>query len=138
MTKKANRLNFRPNKSMASGEILAALKREKELELTVKGRVSGKVSSRPVWFVLSEDDGSIMLVPARGRRTQWYLNVAKDPAIRIEVGGHSFAGTIREIGRERLAEVLGRFTAKYGRDDMERYYERKDVALEVPLPSRDG
>ena len=122
---------------MASGEILAALKRETELELTVKGRVSGKVSSRPVWFVLSEDDRSIMLVPARGRRTQWYLNIAKDPAVRIEVGGHSFAGTIREIGRERLAEVLNKFTTKYGREDMERYYERKDVALEVPLSSRD-
>lgn len=121
---------------MAPEEILAALKKETELELTVKGRVSGKVSSRPVWFVLSGDNRSIMLVPVRGSKTQWYLNVVKDPAIRIKVGGHSFAGTIREVSGERLTEVLGMFTAKYGREDMERYYERKDVALEVPLSSR--
>jgi deazaflavin-dependent oxidoreductase (nitroreductase family) len=116
-------------------EILVALKKEREIELSVKGRVSGKVSSRPVWFVLPKDNKSILLVPVNGRKTQWYLNVMKDPNVRVKVGGHSFAGTMEEVDAERLTQVLDLFTTKYGEKDMENYYPRKDVAMELPLPS---
>ncbi len=115
-------------------EILAALRRETEIELSVKGRLSGNVSSRPVWFVLPKDNKSILLVPVNGRKTQWYLNVMKNPNVRVRIGGQSFAGTIREVGAERLTEVLDLFTTKYGKEDMVRYYQRKDVAMELPLP----
>jgi deazaflavin-dependent oxidoreductase (nitroreductase family) len=120
---------------LASDEILAALKRATEIELSVKGRVSGKDIPRPVWFVLQKDRKSIALVPVNGKKTQWYLNVMKNPNVTVRIGGHSFTGRVKEVGEERLPEVLDMFTAKYGKGDMERYYAQKDTAMEVPLPS---
>jgi hypothetical protein len=116
-------------------EILDTLQKETEMELAVKGRVSGKVTTRPVWFVLSKDKNSILLVPVNGKSTQWYLNVIKDPNVRVKVGHHSLTGRIRELGAERLKEVLDLFVAKYGKEDIDQYYPRKEVALEIPIES---
>ena len=116
-------------------EVLAALKGATEIELSVKGRVSGKVSARPVWFVLGKDNRSIALIPVNGRNTQWYLNALKDPNVSVRVAGYSFPGRIREVNEERLTGVLEMFTAKYGKRNMEMYYPSKEVAVELPLTS---
>jgi hypothetical protein len=119
---------------MTSKDIVAALNKGSEIELTVKGRSSGRAIPRPVWFVLSKDKRSIMLVPVHGKKTQWYLNVLRDPNVSVSIGDQSFNGRIREVGGEGLREVLSMFDAKYGKGDMERYYSMKDVAMEITLP----
>src|SRR5256885_1315018 len=116
-------------------KILDALKRETEIELSVTGRVSGKIIPRPVWFVLSKGDKSILLIPVQGRKTQWYLNVKKNPNVTVKVGGQSFNGRITELDSERLKEVLASFTVKYGKMEMDSYYPKKEVALEISLPA---
>ena len=116
-------------------KILGALKKETEMELSVTGRVSGKIIPRPVWFVLSKDNKSIMLIPVNGKETQWYLNVKKNPNVTVKVGGQSFNGRIAEVGQGQFDEVLATFMAKYGKEDMDSYYPRKEVALEIPLPA---
>jgi hypothetical protein len=116
-------------------KILGALKKETEIELSVTGRVSGKIIPRPVWFVLSKGDKSILLIPVQGRKTQWYLNVKKNPNVTVNVGDQSFKGSIAELGSGRLKEVLAAFTVKYGKEDIDSYYPKKEVALEIPLPS---
>src|SRR5437870_10580318 len=116
-------------------KILRALKKETEMELSVTGRVSGKIIPRPVWFVLSRGDKSILLIPVQGRKTQWYLNVKKNPNVTVRVGGHSFNGKIEELSSGRLNEVLSAFTVKYGKEDMNSYYPKKEAALEIPLPA---
>lgn len=115
---------------------LSALKRESEIELAVKGRVSGRIIPRPVWFVLSKDEKALCLIPVDGRETQWYLNVKKEPIVKVRAGRASFTGKAAELPAERFREVLDAFRAKYGKEDIRRYYPRvgvDDVALEVSL-----
>src|SRR5690349_14969081 len=121
--------------SSKAKETLDVLQKETEMELSVRGRVTGKVTTRPVWFVLSRDNKALYLVPLNGKRTQWYLNVIRDPNVGIKVGRNSFTGRIRELGAERLKDVLDLFTARYGKEDMEGYYPRKEVALEIQIES---
>jgi len=115
-------------------DLLRELRRNTEIELSVKGRKSGKVSSRPVWFVISKDEKWMFLVPVDGRRTQWYLNVKKEPRITANVGGETFTGTASEVPAGQFSQVLDAFTAKYGKNDIEQYYPKLEVALMVPLP----
>jgi hypothetical protein len=79
-----------------AGGLLSALGTNDEVELTVKGRVTGKLIPRPVWFTLSKDGRSLYLVPVRGRKTQWYLNVEKEPNVTIRAGGSSFTSKRRK------------------------------------------
>ena len=59
------------------------LSRSREINLTVTGRKSGRAISIPAWFVL---DDELYLLPVSGSDTQWYKNVLKNPAIRIDAG----------------------------------------------------
>jgi len=115
-------------------EVLDALKENKEIELTVKGRVTGKAIPRPVWFTLSKDEKAIFLIPMNGRKTQWYLNVKREPAVAIRVGGRAFNGRLTEADPRRFKEAVDTFTSKFGEQAMEEYYEL-EVAFELPLSS---
>ena len=114
--------------------ILEALRKSNEIELSVRGRTTGKVIPRPVWFALSKDEKSIFLIPVNGRKTQWYLNVKKEPEVNIRVGGRAFTGRIAEVGQAKFKDALDAFTARYGERDMKEYYPNLEVALEVLLP----
>ncbi|MDG6898485.1 MAG: nitroreductase family deazaflavin-dependent oxidoreductase [Nitrososphaerota archaeon] len=119
------------------GSLLGALEGTEELELTVRGRKSGKLLPRPVWFTVSGDGKSLYLMPVMGKKTQWYLNATKVPEVTIRVGGDSFTARAEELGAEMFEGVLARFVSKYGKKDMDRYYPRKGVdpvAFEVRLP----
>lgn len=123
------------------GGLFGAVKQNNELELTVRGRKSGKLLPRPVWFVVSEDEKSLYLVPVQGKKTQWYLNVKKDPTVTIRVGGSTFKEKAEELSSARFEGVISKFVAKYGKGDMDRYYPRKGidhVAFEVRLPNLEG
>jgi hypothetical protein len=58
-----------------------ALDSTSEIELTTTGRVSGRETSRPVWFI--RRDEKLYLLPVTGSRSQWYKNLLKTPAIVI-------------------------------------------------------
>jgi deazaflavin-dependent oxidoreductase (nitroreductase family) len=120
-----------------AAQIVDSLRASDEIELTVKGRKSGALIPRPVWFALSKDERSLFLVPAQGRKTQWYLNVKKDPAITIRVQGATFKGEAVELPMGRFGDVLAAFVVKYGKADIGRYYPRRgadEAAFEVRLP----
>jgi hypothetical protein len=70
---------------MAFADFRNALKDTNEIELTTTGRISGRQSSRPVWFVL--EGGTLCLLPVTGSDSQWYKNVLKTPTIRLAAGG---------------------------------------------------
>jgi len=120
-----------------AARITDSLMASDEIELTVKGRKSGALIPRPVWFTLSKDGRSLFLVPGKGKKTQWYLNVKKDPTVKIQVRGISFAGEAVELSEVRFGDVLASFVEKYGKEDINRYYPKigvDEVALEVRLP----
>src|SRR5712692_6147604 len=117
---------------MVTNKLIAALEGEKELQLTVKGRRSGKDIPRPVWFVVRENE--VLFLPVRGSQSQWYKNVVKNPQVKIGVAGQTYGGRVETItGKGAVPEVVERFRKKYGAEDIKKYYSRLDVAARLPL-----
>lgn len=117
---------------MAVTELKSALESATEIEITVTGRRSGREISNPVWF--AHDDEKLYLLPVHGSDTEWYKNVRKTPTMRVSVNGTEGTATAKPItDPAKVQEVIEKFRAKYGADSIERYYEKLDVAVEVPL-----
>ena len=108
------------------------LSRYREIKLTVTGRKSGREISNPVWFVF--EDPALYLLPVQGSDTQWYKNVLKHPAIKVEARGHD--GRLQAhptTDSAQVKSVVEKFRAKYGAEDVKKYYSKFDVAVVVPI-----
>jgi len=104
------------------------LSRSSEINLSVTGRKSGRTISQPVWFVL--DDDKVYLLPVKGSDTQWYKNVLKTPSIQISARGTE--GEFQAVpvtDKTQVSSVVEKFRAKYGVDDVKKYYSKLDVAV---------
>jgi hypothetical protein len=53
-----------------------ALKKRKQISITVTGRRTGNQITIPVWFV--SERNAIWLLPVYGLNTQWYKNLQKN------------------------------------------------------------
>ena len=116
---------------MAPAELEGALQTASEIEITVTGRRSGRDISNPVWFV--QEGERLYLLPVRGAGSDWYRNVLKTPMIRIAAGGAEASAQARPITDPgTVNDIFEEFRAKYGAD-VDRYYPKRDVAVEVPL-----
>lgn len=116
-----------------SGEFEAALQHTDQIELTVTGRVSGRQISFPVWFVKEKE--KFYLLPVTGSDTDWYKNVLKTPRLRLTANGASVTATATPItDPAQVREVVDKFRANYGRDQVAEYYPKTDVAVDVGLP----
>jgi len=104
------------------------LSRLREIDISVLGRKSGRAISIPVWFVLEDDE--IYLLPVQGSDTQWYKNVLKNPSIRIAArGGEAKLQAVPIIDATEVSSVVEKFRAKYGANDVKKYYSKFDVAV---------
>jgi deazaflavin-dependent oxidoreductase (nitroreductase family) len=104
------------------------LSRYREINLTVTGRKSGRAISIPVWFVL--DDNKLYLLPVQGSDKQWYKNVLKNPLIRIDArGADAEFNAVPITDPKQVASVIEKFRAKYGANDVKKYYSKFDVAV---------
>jgi hypothetical protein len=113
---------------MALGKLKRALE---EVEITVTGRRSGRDHSLLVWFV--QEDDKLYLLPLKGTDTEWYRNVLKTPAIRLAARDAEATATATPMtDPAKVNEVVEKFRVKHG-DDVARYYEKFDAAVEVPL-----
>ena len=116
---------------MANEQFTRALQSTQEVELTVTGRKTGREITIPVWFVLEGD--RIYLLPVNGTDSDWYRNVLKDPH---PAGRRGYAGTDRARPGEDpagVARVVDMFRAKYGSENVDRYYPKRNATVEVPL-----
>jgi deazaflavin-dependent oxidoreductase (nitroreductase family) len=117
---------------VAGSEFKDALRGKREVELTVTGRKSGQESSRPVWFVEAGD--RVLLLPVSGRNSNWYRNIVKTPEIGLAAGGAQLRATAKPTDDDAaVADTVEKFSAKYGADQVEKYYPQEDAAVEVPL-----
>ena len=117
---------------MAREDFEKALEDSREIELTVIGRTSGREISNPVWFV--RDGEKLYLVPVKGSDSDWYKNVLKTPTIRLAAEAAQLETTATPTSdTPKVEQVLDKFRAKYGARDVEAYYPKQDVAVEVPL-----
>jgi len=109
-------------------DLKASLSRSSEITITVTGRKSGRAISIPVWFVLEGD--KLYLLPVQGSDTQWYKNVLKNPAIRIEAGGaKAEVQAVLVKDATEVKSVVEKFREKYGANDVKKYYSKLDVAV---------
>ena len=116
------------NKPKPTETLKERLSRSREIHLSVIGRKSGRTISIPVWFVL--DDEKLYLLPVQGSDTQWYKNVLKNPMIRIRAGGAEAELKVVPItDAKQVSSVVEKFRAKYGTDDVKKYYSKFDVAV---------
>jgi deazaflavin-dependent oxidoreductase (nitroreductase family) len=117
---------------MTAAEFQTALGNTDEVELTTTGRVTGKQTSRPVWFV--RQAGKLYLLPVTGSDSQWYKNVLRTPAIRLAANDVSLNAVARPVADAGAVEhVVESFREKYGADDVAQYYSRTDAAVEIPF-----
>ncbi|MEU6207510.1 nitroreductase/quinone reductase family protein [Micromonospora musae] len=115
-----------------STEAMDAFTHEREVEITVTGRRTGRQISHPVWFV--QEEQSMFLVPVSGFDSDWYKNVRRTPVIRVSANGTAVNSTATTIDDpDRVDHVVSLFREKYGADQVEDYYPRHDVAVQVPL-----
>jgi deazaflavin-dependent oxidoreductase (nitroreductase family) len=118
---------------MAADDFAKALKRRRQISITVTGRRTGRAITMPVWFV--SDDRALWLLPVYGSKTQWYRNLKKDRAIAVQ------AGSERQDFRAKLVKSAGvvssvvrQFREKYTSEEVKRWYSGLDVAVQIPLP----
>jgi F420H(2)-dependent quinone reductase len=86
---------------MAFADFRNALNDANEIALTTTGRISGRQSSRPVWFVLEGE--TLYLLPVTGSDGEWYKNVLKTPTIRLAAGGPARVG-VRPAADDRRSK----------------------------------
>jgi deazaflavin-dependent oxidoreductase (nitroreductase family) len=117
---------------MASVDFQQSLTSSDELEITVTGRQSGQAISSPVWFVHEGD--TLYLLPVKGSESHWYKNILRKPSMTIAAGGTNICINPQPItDPAKVREVVEKFRAKYGAADVQRYYSKFDVAVEVRL-----
>jgi len=104
------------------------LSRYREINISVTGRKSGRTISIPIWFVLEED--KFYLLPVQGSDTQWYKNVLNKPMIRIDArGAEAEVKVVLVTDGTKVSSVVEKFRAKYGTNDVKKYYSKFDVAV---------
>jgi deazaflavin-dependent oxidoreductase (nitroreductase family) len=121
-----------PNTCYMSKRDLKDLSIANEIDLTVKGRKSGQDISRPVWFV--HEDDKLYLLPVQGSDTNWYRNVLKNPNVKISTQRQELSGKAKTITDDKkVIEIVKKFKSKYGNSDIQKYYSKLDVGIELPL-----
>ena len=87
------------------------------LLLTTTGRKSGKEYTAPLIF--GEDDGNYVLVASKGGRPEhpsWYVNLAANPDVGVQVKGDKFrarARTAEGEERDRLWRAMNEIWPHY-------------------------
>jgi deazaflavin-dependent oxidoreductase (nitroreductase family) len=109
------------------------LSRYREITISVTGRKSGRTISLPVWFVLEDD--KLYLLPVQGSDTQWYKNVLNNPMIRIDArGAEAEVKVVLVTDATQVSSVREKFRAKYGTNDVKKYYSKFDAAVLAHMP----
>jgi deazaflavin-dependent oxidoreductase (nitroreductase family) len=117
---------------MGVGEFTTALKNTDEVEITVTGRKSSRSHTNPVWFV--QEGETLFLLPVKGSDSDWYKNVLKTPTISVAANGVEWNAKAKPItDATRVQEIVSKFRARYGTDQVKKYYSKFDVGVEVPL-----
>lgn len=104
-----------------------------EITISVTGRKTGRRISNPVWFVLEGD--TLYLLPVHGSDTQWYKNVLTNHSMRIQAGGAEAELRANPVAdAKQVHSVVEKVRAKYGTDDVKRYYSKFDAAVVAQIP----
>jgi deazaflavin-dependent oxidoreductase (nitroreductase family) len=119
---------------MPEDDFAKALKRRRQVAITVTGRRTGRAITIPVWFV--SDERGFSLLPVYGSKTQWYRNLQKDRAMTIHAGARRRDLRARLLNDKRaVSAVIRQFREKYTSEGIKRWYSGLDVAVQIPFPT---
>jgi hypothetical protein len=98
------------------------------LNLTTRGRKTGLRHDVELWFTF--EDGLLYFLAHTS--SSWWKNIVKNNRVEVEASEILFEG-IGRIVQDKLDHVFRLFEAKYGRDQIERWYgdlsKRKPVEI---------
>ena len=118
---------------MAEDALAHALKKRRQISITVVGRRTGRPIKIPVWFVFEAN--TLWLLPVYGSRTQWYRNLEKNRAITIQAGSEQRDLRARLVKNPpAVRNVIRRFRDKYTAEQIKRWYTGLNVAVQIPVP----
>jgi deazaflavin-dependent oxidoreductase (nitroreductase family) len=107
----------------------------KVLLLTTAGRKSGESRTTPL--IYEDADGDYVIVASKGgapKHPDWYLNLAKEPHVELQVKGEVFPARARTASgeeRERLWKLAARQWPDYGE-----YQKKTDREIPVVVLER--
>jgi deazaflavin-dependent oxidoreductase (nitroreductase family) len=107
----------------------------KTLLLTTTGRRSGEQRTLPLIYAPHGDD--YVVVASKGGNPQhpaWYLNLAANPDVEVQVGGDRFPATARTASPEEKRELWPIMTAEW--PDYDNYQRKTDREIPVVVLSR--
>ncbi len=85
---------------------------ESTVEITTTGRKSGKAHTKPIWFVY--DQGHLYLQSGKGKKSDWYQNLKKNPQMTLKIGSVIFNGKAKFMDDQKETErIHGLFSVKY-------------------------
>ena len=105
------------------------------MDLTTKGRKSGRPRTVELSFVLRRDE--ILCLAGSGGKADWYQNLLRDPNVSIRVGRTQLMGKGEGIlgdTKKAVVEILDFFRRKYGTDYVRDWYcgtERAPVRIRI-------
>jgi deazaflavin-dependent oxidoreductase (nitroreductase family) len=91
---------------------LQVLNGESLVQLTVRGRKSGKLHTVKIWF--AAENGKVYVTSGRGLGAQWIKNLQKNPDVTLQIGSTSLQGTaLWREGSSVRTEIFPLFLRKY-------------------------
>ena len=117
---------------MGDEEFAGALAGKSEVEVGFLRAEDGVEVFLPVWFTVY--GSKLELLPMYGLKTKWFQRVTAQGGVALRVGSRvarKKPAILRQGGA--VDDVKRRFAAKYGEDEVKRYYPTSEVALEVEL-----
>lgn len=107
-------INKRVIVQFRAGEPIEGMHRERILLLTTTGRQSGRPRTTPMMF---HRDGDRLLVIASNigalHHPDWYLNLAEDPAVTVEVGDETYQATATALDGDERTTVWAMIKQTY-------------------------
>jgi deazaflavin-dependent oxidoreductase (nitroreductase family) len=105
------------------------------LILTTRGRRSGEMRSTPL--IYGEHGGDYLVVASKGgapKHPAWYLNLAADPEVTVQVKGDRFKARARTAGDEEKPGLWKTMTAEW--PDYDEYQKRTSRVIPVVVLER--
>jgi len=103
------------------------------VQLTVRGRVSGRSFTVPLMSLPDGDD--LLVVASQGgvdREPQWWLNLLADPRAEVVWRRHRFGVVAEQVGDDERQQLWDRFVATYaGFDDYQARVSRRIAVVRL-------
>ena len=120
---------------------IARLASEQNCYLTTVGRASGNAHTIEIWFALTADGKTLYMLSGGQDRSDWVKNIARNPQVRVRIGGETFAGRGRVVAEETEDREARRLVVKkyYGRDRVHTSgWEAESLPVAVDLDGPAG